>query len=181
MQIIVDVDDVCANLVEEWIRRYNFDYGDNLKKSSIIEWDISKFIKEPKNKEFLYQYIEDPLLYENMAQIKDSLWGIKKLKSMGNRVIFVTSSTIGCAGKKYLWLRKNGYIETKKDYYEGDDKSVFRGHWIIDDRPLNVRSFNGRAIMFNQPWNKNEQWDLKCKDWKHVIKTISSIGEFGYL
>ena len=181
MNIIVDVDDCVADLVGEWLKRYNFDYGESLKKSDVTEWDISKFLRKPENKEFLYQYIEDPNLYNNIKPIKDSLWGINKLKSMGNRVIFVTASTIGSAGRKFQWLKDHKFIDNKNDYVETLDKSIIRGHWMIDDRFLNVKSFHGRAILFDAFWNRCEQWDLKAKSWKHVIKIISSVGEFGYL
>lgn len=173
MKIIVsDVDDVCADLVTEWLKRYNKDWNDNVKKSDLTDWDISLFIKDKNNKKYLYEYIEDPSLYDKIKPIKNSLWGINTLRNFGYRIIFVTSSTSGSAGRKFHWLQDYGFIENKKDYIEAYDKSLIFGDYMIDDKLDNVQSFTGKGILFGEMWGN--VWNRKAKNWKEVINLISS-------
>ncbi len=170
--IISDVDDVCGNLIDEWLKRYNRDWNDTLKKSEITEWDISLFLKDKNNKKQFYEYIEDPTIYDSIKPIKNALWGINTLRSFGYRIVFVTSSTIGHAGRKFRWLQDHGFIEHKKDYIEAFDKSLIIGDYMIDDRIDNVRTFSGKGILFGEMWHKSD-WDRKAKNWKEVINLIS--------
>lgn len=175
MKIVVsDVDDTVASLVETWIKLYNVDFKDNIKKSDIVAWDIGSFIKNPNNRQYLYEYIEDPTIYDKIKPIKDSLWGINKLKNMGYRVVFATASTIGASGRKYRWLKDYGFIDSKSDYIECYDKNLVRGDYIIDDRFDNVINFQGKGILYSQPWNLKDNWNMRCNNWKEVINLISS-------
>jgi 5'(3')-deoxyribonucleotidase len=176
--VISDVDDTLANFVPRWIERFNSEWHQDLTLDQITDWDIGQFLKNSEYKKYLYGYLEDPSLYDNVEPIKDSLWGINKLRKMGHRVIFVTSTPSGQIGRKYIWLKDNGFITSKEDYYEAHDKSVFRGEWIIDDRFSTVSVFRGKGILFERNWNKKEQWNLKAKNWKQVINIIKSIGDF---
>ncbi len=174
MKIIVsDVDDVLADLVFIWLKLYNADFKENIKKSDITEWDIGSFLKYPNNRKYLYEYIENPSIYDKIKPIKDSLWGINKLRSFGYRVIFVTSSTLGQTNRKYQWLKDYGFIDNRKDYFEAIDKSVFNCEYMVDDKFDNVINCNGKGILFEQNWNKKEIWGRKCNGWKEVINLIS--------
>ena len=173
-QFVCDIDDVLLDLVSEWIRRYNFDFQENIKKSDINDWDLSQFIKNKNNKKYLYQYIEDPSIYDNIKPIKNSLWGIKQLRNLGYRIIFVTSSTMGHTNRKMKWLQDHKFLDDRRNYYEAIDKSVFIGEYIIDDKFDNVVNFKGKGILYTQPWNLKENWNRKCGSWKEVVSLISS-------
>ena len=41
----VDVDEVVADLISEWLRRYNVKWNDTLKPEDIHGWAISDFVK----------------------------------------------------------------------------------------------------------------------------------------
>ena len=56
MIILVDVDGVVANLADEWIKRYNADWDDNLTKEKIKTWGIVEHIK-PECGNRIYEYI----------------------------------------------------------------------------------------------------------------------------
>lgn len=172
-QLVCDIDDVLLDLVQEWIRRYNFDFQENIKKSDITDWDLSQFIQNKNNKEYLYQYIEDPSIYDNIKPIKNSLWGINQLRKLGYRVLFVTSATKGHHLRKLQWLQDYNFIDHRKNYFEAVDKSVYIGEYIIDDKFDNVINFQGKGILYQQSWNIKENWNRKCNGWKEVINLIS--------
>lgn len=165
----VDVDDVVADLMTAWLKRYNKDYNDNLKKSKITDWAVHTFTK-PECGMSMYDYIEDKTLYDEVKPIPNALAGVKLLKTMG-RVIFITASTLGCAGRKYTWLQEHGFIDSMDDYVECKDKQLIKVDALIDDRYQNVMHSQSNCL-FSQPWNKKYEYNMRIKNWKELINII---------
>lgn len=145
----VDVDGVCANLMPEWLRRYNAEFGDALTPDDITEWNIRKFVK-PEAKTRIFDYLHDSDLYERVEPIDGALEGVRKIRANGNRVVFVTSAVTGHAGQKLLWLRRHGFLSCSnpypcRDYFEATDKALLNLHYLIDDRLTTVQEFWDQA------------------------------------
>jgi 5'(3')-deoxyribonucleotidase len=164
--IAVDVDDTVCNLVDEWLRLYNLEYDDNLKKENITDWDIGSFTKAGKD---FYKYINFDI-YDNCKTIFGAKSGIKYLRSLGHRIIFVTAYNYG--NSKLNWLLKHKFIETDKDFVVARDKSLIKADMLIDDNYENVKKFdntNSIGILFQAPWNKKFEYNYRVKNWKELI------------
>ena len=59
LTVAVDVDDVCADLLTEWLYRYNLEYEDNLTVADVDRWDLSEQVKPECGKK-IYNYLRDP-------------------------------------------------------------------------------------------------------------------------
>lgn len=173
MNILVDIDDVCCDLLSTWLTYYNKDYDDNLTKEQITDWDTSKFVK-PECGVKIFKYLENPSLYDNCKPIPDSLEGISLLREMG-RVIFVTASTNGASGRKFRWLNHNGFDVNFSDYVEAVDKTLIIGNIMIDDNYENIRRFSGAGFLFRQPHNKKYFHPLEIKNWREFIDKRKAI------
>jgi 5'-nucleotidase len=170
--IAVDVDDVVCDLISAWILRYDQDYKDNLTKESITDWNIGKFVLPSCGKK-IYKYIEDPSIYNDCQPIENSLEAVNLLKTMG-RVIFVTSPTIGCAGRKYVWLKDHGYIDKLNDYVEARDKSLIKYSYLIDDNYKNIKPSN-KNVLFTMPWNAKFEHPNRINNWREFIDMKKNI------
>jgi 5'(3')-deoxyribonucleotidase len=178
MNIIVDVDGTVADSTKKWFEKYNADYNDHLKPEDIDGWGLDKQVK-PECGVKIYDYLEDPALYDDIEPIKDALMGVKDLRSMGHRVAFATSSPNGSAGAKLRWLLKHGFLDKEKmlgtthpDYAEIHDKGLIYGDILIDDGPHNVQNFKGLGILFNQPHNRNFSWPIRTNSWMQIVNII---------
>lgn len=151
----VDVDEVCANLLGEWLRRYNDDYADNLLPEDITGWSLGPFVKqEAKNK--VYDILREPNLYGNILPIHGARKAVREIRGMGYRVVFVTSCVPHTTEQKRDWLLKWGFLTkaTKdEDFAPVTDKSLIRAHYLFDDRPKNVLEFPGIGVMVTQAHN----------------------------
>src|SRR5690606_17027003 len=148
----IDVEDVTASLLQECLYRYNCDYSDNLKADSIKEWDLVPYVKKECGKK-IYEYIEDPSIYDFVEPVEDSWWGVNCLRQFGHRIVFITSSTQGHAGRKYQWLQDHNFLPNRKDYIEAGDKSLVCVDYLVDDRPYNVESTRGIGVLLSRPHN----------------------------
>lgn len=187
MIILVDVDDVTADLVPSWLDEYNKQYDDNLKVEDITVWDIASLVKTEAKDKF-FDIINNHRFYYNVQPVPGAYEGIIALRQMGHRVIFATSAMVGHAGDKLRWLQHNRFLDTNKfndpDYMEITDKTLIKADLIIDDRVGNVMGFVNAgkcAIVFTKPWNLDLASDDECvfraNDWQEVVRLVKTISE----
>jgi 5'-nucleotidase len=168
-EIAMDVDDVVAKLSEHWIDVYNREWDDNLKVEEITEWAIDKFVK-PECGRRIYQYLDDPHLYDGVKPIEGAKQGIQSLRKMGYKIVFVTSCPILTAGRKFFWLKEHGFSPDEKDYDENRVKSRLNLPYMLDDRYDNVLSFKQKGFLYTRPWNKKYSWKIRLNNWDEVVE-----------
>lgn len=168
--ILLDVDDVIANLIDSWLSTYNTYSGDNLKPENILDWDISKFVP-CEYKTFIYEILHDPQLYDKVKPVNGSLEGVNRLITKGFRIVYLTSPIIETAGVKFNWLLKNKFPIKLEDYIEANDKSLIFGDFMIDDGIHNIEKTRaGDALLFSQPWNKNYEGAIRVNNWNEILE-----------
>ena len=168
----VDCDDVVINLVPNWVAMYNEDYDDNLDINTITEWKIDSFVKCGND---IYDYIHPTPeflfnIYDYCEPIEGALDGIKSLRKIGFRIIYVTASNK--MDFKYQWLEKYGFLDKRENFVQAFDKNLININFLIDDSWENVQSFiknpNKSAILFNAPWNTSKQDNYKEVDHRYT-------------
>ena len=182
--VAVDVDEVIANLLEEWLKRYNRDFSDNLTIEKITKWDITKFVKKECGDQ-IFKYLYEDDIYDFVQPIPGAIAGIKYLRNEGLRVIFATSCVKGMSDKKVEWLVRHELLDknnrTQLDFIAATDKSLVNADILVDDRCKNIMMFNARnkytnkGILFDAPYNKNCSKALRANDWNEVVRFIGFI------
>ncbi len=177
MIIGLDVDGVLADTMTPWLARYNAEFDDNLTPEDITDWSIHDFVK-PEARKRIYRLM-DASIYDDTLPIAGALQGVRELRCLGHRIIFITSSMENQWGAKYGWLKRHGFIEARKDYFEAADKALVAADLLLDDYHTNVMRFSilRRAVLFNQPWNRR-YYDLpRVCSWPDFTSYIRSIHE----
>lgn len=153
--IACDVDDVVADLITEWLRRYCAEWQDDLTPEKLTSWMITDHVK-PECGYGVFKYLTDPKLYESVMPFPGALEAIQELREIG-RVIFVTS----CEGRiqrdqKYGWLREHGFLGDRQgaDYITAKDKWLIGADFLIDDALHNVEAFPRHSLLVTRPHNR---------------------------
>lgn len=168
--ILVDVDDVVADLIHGWLSIYNKIANDNLLQDDIKDWDIGNFVK-PEYKHIIYEIIENPNIYDVIEPVEGALSATRKLKAAGYRLVYVTASAITTAGKKFYWLNKHGFDVELKDYIEAKDKSLIFGNYMIDDGAHNIEStLAPDGLLFSKPWNESYEAINRVNNWDEILE-----------
>lgn len=170
----VDVDGVVADLGTAWLNRYNKDFDDNLTNENILDWHTSQYVK-PECGNKIYDYLEDPTLYDEVEPIPFALGGVSFLRNAGFRVVFATTSVNGASGRKYRWLVDHNFLPVElslKDYIEIGDKGLLDPggfeNILIDDGIHNLKAFKGFGILFSRPHNIKEVWHPVLFGWENI-------------
>jgi 5'(3')-deoxyribonucleotidase len=158
LTVLVDVDDVVADLVPAWLADYNRAYSDILTPEDIKSWDMTDWVSGECGAK-IYEFLNDHTIYDRIVPVPGAHMGVTRLRAMGHRVVFVTSASALNTGLKLTWLIKHGFLTgqpwAQHDFVAAHDKYLVRGDVIIDDRIENVTQFPGGKIIFDRPWNRS--------------------------
>lgn len=174
----VDVDGTVADIHTPWLSLYNSDYGDNLQLDQITDWGIHKFVKPECGKD-IYKYLRMGALYESAKPIKGAQTAVALLRHHDVRVVLITACVPGTAETKREWLARHQFFDSDdeyhKDYIVCSDKRLIDCHVLIDDGPDNVRSFFGKRLLFDRPWNRHVTEVPRLIHWPSVLYKIRSL------
>jgi 5'(3')-deoxyribonucleotidase len=168
----IDIDDTVISFVEAWLKWYRRDSNEEIYVNDITDWNIAQFVKVGDR---IYDYINDPKLYQEVKEIWMAKWAVTNLRKMGHRVIFPTSCPIGLPhGEKLNTLNKMGFKIDHKDYMELKDKTLLNMDVLIDDNFDTISKFSGLKILFAQPWNSKELggYDFRSGNWVDIMKFL---------
>lgn len=177
--LILDLDDVTNNLVDIWLKLYNFDFDDNLTSENIKSWDIINYVK-PEAKDKLFNILSEPNFFENLSIQPNAAEVIQWLENYYDIYIVTAYYVFSCVDK-VKWVEKHlPFFDTKKIVF-CNNKVLIKAKAIIDDAPHNILDFKrtnptGIPIVFDKPWNRElSDGIIRCKDWLEIKEVFEEI------
>lgn len=188
----VDVDGVLADLHKEWIARYNRDFNDHLTSEDVTDWNIGDFVKPEalvKNANGiapLFQYLQDPDLYEHVPEIPGARTGLEYIRYRDHDVVLVSSCVMNQTDQKMRWVVAHKMVkpmrgDTLLDFIGASSKHYIKVDALIDDRDKNVKETQGYRILFDSPWNWKtdvNDYDFRMLSWANVEETVDRLEHF---
>jgi 5'-nucleotidase len=167
LRIGIDQDGVVANLHDEWLRRYNYDYNDCLKTEDITYWNWHDLtVKDCREK--IYTYLDDPEIFASLSVIEGSQEVIQKLSNK-YEIFFITSPfNPNNVVPKHNWLKKHFDFIPEDNYVFTRNKSIAHTDWLIDDKAANFKGFKGVGLLFDAAHNQDEKDYFRVKNWREV-------------
>ena len=192
---VVDVDDVVADLVPEWVKltyeMLSIHYGIRATAPSLNDpnwdtWDLVNLIPR-EHHEALWHTLDHPALYDRVPLVPNALDGVRCLRDHGYRVVFATHATVGHAGRKLRYLQEHGFLAKHKyadmDYAEIRDKSLVHATIRIDDKPANLTHTSGTRVLFLRHFRRDLPRDgqdcgadVVALGWEHIINLLELNG-----
>lgn len=184
MRILLDMDDICVELLEEWTHNLNKISTYHKEPEDIINWDMRLAYPdlEPKS---IYNCLNYQSFWENVKPVKDAYKYIKFLMDEGHDIYIATASIPSHLFIKteYCLFKIFDYL-TPKQIISIHDKSLLNADVLFDDYHENLRNFKGIKIMRNAAYNMN--CDEECYDFRisrdntweefyNLIKRIESL------
>lgn len=178
----VDIDGVCADLLQTWLVRYNKYYDDHLTKRDITAFDMATQVK-PEARTAIYAILKEPDLYEDVLPIQGACLGVRALRQYVGRVVFITACARGSAfEQKISWMLYHGFMDGNAngswlqphDFVACSDKRLLAVPTLIDDRAESVQEFTatGRhGLLYHS--NRNQSGLHWC-DIVQVIKELET-------
>lgn len=173
----MDVDDVVADLISEWLRRYRERTNHPLFPADIRTWEIAGYAKQMPTHEF-YGILHEPDLYGKVEPYRGAKQTIDRLRNDGHRIVFISSCVGNTAGDKKEWLVRHGFLKGRDkhaDFIAAHDKALVTGvDILVDDRVENVEAFPKAAVLIRRPHNE----DLVCWRPRAHLKDLPELLEY---
>ena len=179
----IDVDEVIRDNIENMLKVYNQEFGDNKKLEDVFDFQVDKvFTKvqeltgETASKYFFEQHAQE--VFTDSSAIEGSKEAIDKLRKIGKVIIVTYQKNMENRIRTLEWLDK---YDVK---YDGicflRDKSLIHADYLVDDNDWNFIGCNCETgILIRRPYNENtDMAELKKQsNCKQIVK-FNSLKEF---
>lgn len=179
MRIFIDMDDICVDLLSEWLVTLN-QYSGVVPKTTedIVNWDM-KLAYPTLTSNQIYSPLYDAEMWKRVKPVKDAYKYLKLLKEDGHEVYIATASwpnsyfikTEYCLSKHFDFL-------TPKDIICINNKSLLDGDILFDDYHENLRNFKGVKVLRDKPYNKDcdkECFHFRINTWKEFYQIVKEL------
>lgn len=181
--ILFDVDGVVADFLTPTLKYVNNLLQANYGPDDIKQWNMFESLKsdgiDVETECFKY-YSQDGFAL-NLLPYKESIEPVKHINKIAN-LYFVTTpvqtSRTWCYDR-VVWLKQHFGV-TDEQVLFAHNKSIVTGDLFIDDKIEHVKAWAQvnkfkPAILWKQPYNKNENHDLIIDDWKFIVNKIEKM------
>ncbi len=192
MIIAIDVDEVLADLLSQFIKYHNDLYGTNLRREEFATYNWWEVIGDgyASDKEKILSFFKSPYV-DQIEPIAGAQAGVKELKE-SNELVVVTSRHFSLSVLTEHWLNKYFPDSFSKFYYT---KSVVNqntltkleacraagAQLLVDDQYAfadEVADHDIKVLLFNEPWNRTYP-EHKCItrvfSWPDILEKIKSL------
>lgn len=172
--LLIDLDEVCAGLLEYSTNLYNLDNGTNLDWRVFDDWH--------GNGEMLKQYFTAEGTFLRLPVIKDSQAVLKDLADYYD-IYFVTAApTPHSAMEKKIWVDEHfPFIGQKKTIITHHKYLLSGGDLLLDDSPVYLSKFPNIRVCMDMPYNQHTECEHRVKDWKSFATLIENLEYRGHL
>jgi len=169
-RVIVDMDNVMANISLQFRNWYAKTTGQNISLESLIgKGELEGFPKPEIVKNFLFT----PGFFRTAPVMKDSREVLSELNKKYQ--VFIVSSALEfpqSISEKYAWLQEYfPFIGWEQIVFCGS-KSLIKGDYMIDDYLKNLDHFDGEKLLYTAPHNQLLSGYNRVNNWKEVASAL---------
>ena len=175
LRICVDMDEVMADTLAEYLRRYNQTFDEDVTPQDLAGkglWDIAPQDRQQQLRAFLDA--ED--FFEDLDLMPGSQDVLRQLSSRFE--IFIATQAMAVPnslGSKYRWLQRHFPFIPPTHYVFCGDKSILRADYLIDDLPKNILRFEGQGLLYTAPHNLAAAGFVRVNNWEEVAQFFNAV------
>jgi 5'(3')-deoxyribonucleotidase len=163
----IDLDSTLNCLDKRWIEEeYNRDYNDNLTREDMVRWDVSTYVK-PECGQKIYDYLLKPKFFRNL-EIQPHAQKVTKFLSQYYDLYIVTAYHYKVCEDKAEWLIEHFPHIDSRNIIFCNNKGLLDLDFLIDDGSHNIKAFKGIGLLYDAPWNRDYNTNLRFKSWLNI-------------
>lgn len=185
LHVALDLDDVVLDFVGGVCETVTRDFGIEVSKDEIIDWNFGQFI-DPIIGRPWFEWLQDhsDLWGDKFKPVAGAIGGIEKLRRAGHYVEIVTSKPEWAEDPTWVWLAKykpRVHRLTIVPLVGGKKTELTDADVLVDDKWDNCLEWvkDGRpSLLFSQPHNAYYGDDTpdgmtRVKDWQGVLDVFN--------
>ena len=173
-RIAIDMDEVLADTLAQFLAAYNREFGDNLTKADLAERKLAEVIPAGR-RERLRHYALTPGFFRDIPVMEGSQPVVAELRERYE--VFIATAAMefpSSFNEKYEWIKAHFPDFPNSHIVFCGDKSVVSADFLIDDSPRHFDRFAGQGFLYSAPHNRAETRYLRLHDWNDVRRQFLS-------
>lgn len=178
MKILVDMDDVLENLSEAWIGYLNNEYGTDVDRDTVRDWDMRLSFPDLTPAQ-IYAPLYDDEFWLTVRPIPGAAEALEKIIADGHEVYVVTASNYTTIKTKMeeVLFKYYPFLDWR-NVIVAYNKQMIRGDVMIDDGPHNLVGGDYGKILLDAPHNRNfdekSYGVFRAKNWDDVLHILDT-------
>jgi len=172
MTLFIDMDEVIADTYGAHIEMYNKDFSAKLTADMCLGSEVWQNVPIA-HQDSVRKHATVKGFFRELKPISDSQEVLKELSSIHE--VYIASAAMqfpNSLEEKSEWLDEHfPFIHWKKRILCGD-KHILKGDVLIDDRSYNLKTFDGRTLLFTSPHNTNTEGFERVNTWQEVAEKL---------
>ena len=155
LTVLVDMDDTIEDLLGAWVSALNEQYGLDVDKNTITDWDIAAFFPM-LTKLQVFAPIYSDNFWKTVRPIEGAADALRQLIADGHTVYIVTNSSYETLSAKMtdVLFKFSPFIKWKDVIITGH-KQLIRGDVLVDDGVHNLEGGDYLKILMDSPHNRS--------------------------
>jgi 5'-nucleotidase len=168
IRIAIDMDEVIADALSEYLDRYNTDFNANLTKQDILGKRLTDLVPL-EHVSRVRTYFEDETFFRDLAVMEGSQEVIRELMDHYEVFIATAAMEVPCSfTPKFEWLQRHfPFLPTDHIVFCGH-KGIIAADYLIDDSVYQLDRFRGSGILFATAHNVHETRYPRVENWAEV-------------
>jgi 5'-nucleotidase len=169
-RIAIDMDEVIADTLGNFLKTYNADFGRNLTRAELHGRRVME-VAPPGDIQRIRDYFRTETFFAEIDVMEDSQDVVRELT--GKYEVFITTSAMEVPISfmpKFNWLQQHFPFIPASNLVFCGDKSIVSADYLIDDNVRHFERFRGEGILFTAPHNVHETRFRRVGTWQHVRK-----------
>ena len=167
-RIAIDMDEVLADTLAQFLAEYNREFGENLTKAHLTERKLAEIIPADRRAR-LRSYAKTPGFFRDIPVMPGSAPVLQELRERYE--VFIATAAMefpSSFSEKYEWIKAHFPDFPDSHIVFCGDKSVVATDFLIDDSPRHFDRFAGQGFLYTAPHNLKENRYPRLNDWADV-------------
>lgn len=179
--ILVDCDEVLADLTPQFCKWHNYEFGTSFTKEMAFSHAYEESFGIPLSVvEQFFNLISSGAV--SLPPFEGAKKFVQDLRNYGDVAACTATASAAWTGARALWLEEHAGIPAKDQIICGrKHKKRIGGDLLIDDYHNNCDEFYSRIgapfILFDQPWNRgyDSRYGFRAKTYDDVVAVTKSL------
>jgi len=167
-RIAVDMDEVLADTLTQFLSEYNREFGENITKADLVARKLVEIVPADRRAR-LRHYALSPGFFRDIPLMPGSRDVFSELRERYE--VFIATAAMefpSSFNEKYAWIKAHFPDFPDSHIVFCGDKSVIAAHFLIDDSPRHFARFAGQGFLFTAPHNRAENRYPRLNNWADV-------------
>jgi 5'(3')-deoxyribonucleotidase len=183
MRIFLDMDETLVNLVDPWLAILNEEAETNFSREDTTCYSVEKSFGDYLTMDEIFRPFDTPGFWSGLQPFPGAIEFVQRLLDNAFDVYIATIPARGsvCHHEKEYWVEQYLPQIGRERLIFCHHKNLLRGDALFDDNPKYLSSFKGKRLLFDKPWNQDDQLDKEGYNPKWFIRIHDYAAAFNFL